>query len=90
MYGVGMACAWRLRGRRRSASILERSATSAAGCVLFRNEQDGMADAQAFELLGAIVPHLRRAVLIGNVIEHKNTEAQGFSDLLDRVKAGVL
>jgi DNA-binding CsgD family transcriptional regulator len=28
-------------------------------------------------------------VLIGNVIEHKNTEAQGFSDLLDRVKAGV-
>jgi DNA-binding CsgD family transcriptional regulator len=69
--------------------ILERSATSAAGCVVFRNEQDGMADAQAFELLGAIVPHLRRAVLIGNVIEHKNTEAQGFSDLLDRVKAGV-
>jgi len=66
--------------------ILERSATSAAGCVVFRNEQDGMADAQAFELLGAVAPHLRRAVLIGNVIEHKTTEAQGFSDLLDRIK----
>jgi len=69
--------------------ILERSATSAAGCVVFRNEEDGMADAQSFELLDAIVPHLRRAVLIGNVIEHKTTETQGFSDLLDRIRAGV-
>ena len=69
--------------------ILERSATSAAGCVVFRNEQDGMADAKAFEQLGTIVPHLRRAVLIGNVIEQKSTEARGFSDLLDGIKAGV-
>jgi hypothetical protein len=47
-------------------------------------KQDGMADAEAFELLGAIAPHLCRAVLIGNAIEHKSTEAsQGFSDLLD-------
>jgi DNA-binding CsgD family transcriptional regulator len=68
---------------------LERSATTTAGFVVFRHERDGMADAQAFEMLGAIEPHLRRAVLIGNVIEHKTTEAQGFSDLLDRIKAGV-
>lgn len=69
--------------------ILERSATSAAGFVVFRNERDGMADAKAYELLEAIVPHLRRAVLIGNVIEHKTTESQGFSELLDRIRAGV-
>ena len=69
--------------------ILERSATSAAGFVVFRHERDGMADAAAFELLGAIAPHLRRAVLIGKVVEHKTTEAQGFSDLLDRLRAGV-
>lgn len=69
--------------------ILERSATRGAGCVVFRNERDGMADARAYALLGSIVPHLRRAVLIGNVVEHKTTEAQGFSDLLDRIRAGV-
>jgi DNA-binding CsgD family transcriptional regulator len=69
--------------------ILERSATSAAGFVVFRHERDGLADAEAFELLGAIVPHLRRATLIGNVIEHKTAEAQGFCDLLDSIKAGV-
>ena len=68
---------------------LERSATSAAGFVVFRHERDGLVDAKTFELFGAIVPHLRRAVLIGNVIEHKTTEAQGFSDLLDRIRAGV-
>jgi DNA-binding CsgD family transcriptional regulator/PAS domain-containing protein len=69
--------------------ILERSATSAAGFVVFRHERDGIADEKAVELLSAIEPHLRRAVLIGNVIEHKTTQAQGFSDLLDRIRAGV-
>lgn len=69
--------------------ILERSATSAAGFVVFRNESDGLADAKSYELLEAIVPHLRRAVLIGNVIEHKSAEANSFSDLLDRIRAGV-
>lgn len=70
-------------------SILERSATSAAGFVVFRNEKDGLADAKAYELLASLVPHLRRAVLIGNVIEHRTTEAELFSDLLDHVRAGV-
>jgi DNA-binding CsgD family transcriptional regulator len=69
--------------------ILERSATSAAGFVVFRHERDGLVDAEAFELCNVIAPHLRRAVLIGNVIQHTKTEAQAFSDLLDRVKAGV-
>ena len=69
--------------------ILERSVTRGAGCVVFRNERDGMADARAYALLGSIVPHLRRAVLIGNVVEHKTTEAEGLSDLLDRIRAGV-
>jgi DNA-binding CsgD family transcriptional regulator len=48
-----------------------------------------MADAAAFELLAALVPHLRRAVLIGNVVERKSAEAQGLSDLLDHIRAGV-
>src|ERR1700756_1515953 len=34
--------------------ILERSATSAAGFVVFRNERDGLADARAYELLDSI------------------------------------
>jgi DNA-binding CsgD family transcriptional regulator/PAS domain-containing protein len=69
--------------------ILERSGTSAAGFVVFRSEREGMADAKAYKLLDAIVPHLRRAVLIGNVIQHNANEAHGFSDLLDRIRAGV-
>jgi hypothetical protein len=69
--------------------ILERSATCAAGFVVFRHERDGLVDAEAFELCNVIAPHLRRAVLIGNVIQHTKTEAKAFSDLLDRVKAGV-
>ena len=69
--------------------VLERSATSTAEVVVFRHERDGMADVKARELLGALVPHIRRAVLISNVIEHKSSEVQGFSDLLDHIRAGV-
>ncbi|SRR5579871_1472048 len=69
--------------------ILERSATSEASFVVFRHERHGLTDARAFALFNAIVPHIRRAVLIGNVVQHKTTEAQGFSDLLDGIKAGV-
>jgi DNA-binding CsgD family transcriptional regulator len=69
--------------------ILERSATSGAAFVVFRHERNGLADEKAFENLRALVPHLRRAVLIGNVVEYKTAEAQGLSDLLDRIRAGV-
>jgi DNA-binding CsgD family transcriptional regulator/PAS domain-containing protein len=69
--------------------VLERSAANTAEVVVFRHERNGLTDCKTRELFSAIVPHLRRAVLIGNVIEHKTTEAQGFSDLLDRIRAGV-
>jgi DNA-binding CsgD family transcriptional regulator/PAS domain-containing protein len=69
--------------------ILERSATSEASFVVFRHERDGLTDVKALGLLNAVAPHLRRAVLIGNVVEHKSSEAEGLSDLLDRIRAGV-
>jgi DNA-binding CsgD family transcriptional regulator/PAS domain-containing protein len=69
--------------------ILERSATSEASFVVFRHERDGLTDVKSLKLLNLVAPHLRRAVLIGSVIEHKSTEVDGFSDLLDRIRAGV-
>ena len=35
------------------------------------------------------LPNGGRSDVIGNVIEHKSNETQGFSDLLDRIRAGV-
>ncbi|MEI9899071.1 MAG: LuxR family transcriptional regulator [Hyphomicrobium sp.] len=55
---------------------LERSATSAALFAIRRNTSLGRVDAECRRKLEAVVPHLRRAVLIGNVIDdHKATAA---------------
>jgi DNA-binding CsgD family transcriptional regulator len=55
---------------------LEKSATSAAMFAIRRNATQGRVDAECRRKLELIVPHLRRAVLIGNVIDdHKMTAA---------------
>ena len=69
--------------------ILERSATSASSFIVFRHERDGLTNARTFERFNAIAPHVRRAALIGNVLQEKVAEAREFTDLLDHVRAGV-
>jgi hypothetical protein len=55
---------------------LEKSATSAAMFAIRRNARQGRVDGECRRKLGLVVPHLRRAVLIGNVIDdHKMTAA---------------
>jgi DNA-binding CsgD family transcriptional regulator len=69
---------------------LDRSSEGHAALVVFRNEREGMADEPARERLRLLVPHLRRAVLIGNLIEFKTAQAATFADVLDGLSAGVL
>lgn len=70
-------------------AILERSPTSIAAFIVFRHERDGLADDDARQLLGLIAPHLRRAVLIGKVIDLRTIEAATFADTLDGLNAGI-
>jgi len=69
---------------------LDKSSEGQAACVVFRNEREGVADEPARERMRLLVPHLRRAVLIGNVIEFKTAQAATFADALDGLSAGVL
>jgi DNA-binding CsgD family transcriptional regulator len=69
-------------------SLLEKSSTSAALCAVFRHERDGLADDAARNRMRLLVPHLRRAVLIGNIIEQKTEQAANLTDTLDGVGAG--
>jgi DNA-binding CsgD family transcriptional regulator len=71
-------------------SPLDKSRTSAALVGVFRHERDGPADDETRRRLRLIVPHLRRAVLIGNVIDLKTTEAATFADTLDSITAATL
>jgi DNA-binding CsgD family transcriptional regulator len=70
-------------------TVLEKSATSFATFTVFRHERDGLADDGARERMRHIVPHLRRAVHIGRVIDLKTAEADTFADSLDGLSAGM-
>jgi DNA-binding CsgD family transcriptional regulator len=69
---------------------LDKSSEGHAACVVFRNEREGVADDPARERMRLLAPHLRRAVLIGNLIDFKTAQAATFADAVDGLSAGVL
>jgi DNA-binding CsgD family transcriptional regulator len=68
---------------------LDKTATSAAMYCVFRHERDGRVDDEMRRRMRLIIPHLRRAVLIGRVIDLKTAEAATFADTADGVGAGM-
>ena len=70
-------------------AVLEKSATSCAYLSVIRNEQQGMVDDEMRRRMELIVPHVRRAVLIGKVIDLKHAEAATFADVADGINAGM-
>ena len=65
---------------------------SATGCALFlvmRHMTDGLVDEVMRRRFALIVPHVRRALLIGNVIDRHRVEAAALADTLDGLAAGV-
>jgi DNA-binding CsgD family transcriptional regulator/PAS domain-containing protein len=70
-------------------AVLERSATTAACFVVFRHERDGVIDDEARRRMRLVIPHIRRAALIGKVIDLKKAEAASLADTLDGISAGM-
>jgi DNA-binding CsgD family transcriptional regulator len=68
---------------------LDKTATSAAMYCVFRHARDGRVDEQMRQRMRLIVPHLRRAVLIGKVIDLKAAEADSLADSVDGINAGM-
>jgi DNA-binding CsgD family transcriptional regulator len=69
---------------------LDKTTESHAGFALFRHEHEGLADEPARERVRLLFPHLRRAVLIGKLIEFQTAQAATFTDALDGLSAGML
>ena len=68
---------------------LDKTTTSAAMYCVFRHERDGRVDNEMRRRMRLIVPHLRRAVLIGRVIDLKTAEAATFADAADGLGTGM-
>jgi DNA-binding CsgD family transcriptional regulator len=71
------------------AATLDKSATSFAQFGVFRNERQGLADDDMRQRMRLLVPHVRRAVLIGNVIDLQKEKAGSLSDAFNALDAGV-
>src|SRR5436190_10858234 len=70
------------------SSVLDRSATSMAMFGVFRDQDDGLVDAPARERMRLITPHIRRAVLIGRVIDLGQAKAATLHEVFDGLAAG--
>jgi DNA-binding CsgD family transcriptional regulator len=68
---------------------LEKSPTSLAMFYVARHEHAGRVDETARRRLALLFPHLRRAVLIGKLVDLHKVELAGLADTLDGIAAGM-
>jgi DNA-binding CsgD family transcriptional regulator/PAS domain-containing protein len=71
------------------SAVLDKSATTAAMFGVFRYERDGIADDETKARMRLLAPHVRRAVLIGRLIDLKTAESASFADTLDGMRSGL-
>ncbi len=69
---------------------LDKTSTSAAMFCVFRNEKNGPVDDAMRRRMALIVPHVRRSVLIGRVIDLRTGEAATFASTLDGLRQALL
>jgi DNA-binding CsgD family transcriptional regulator len=68
---------------------LEKSAASVVLTTVIRHERDGVVDEASLARMQLIVPHIRRAAVISNVVSSGTCEAATLTDTLDGLAAGI-
>lgn len=71
------------------STVLDKAAASAALFGVFRHESDGAIDMDTRRRMRLVVPHIRRATLVGRAIDLGKAEAATLADTLDGISAGV-
>jgi len=69
---------------------LDKSGGSCIPLTVIRHERDGGVDEHALARMNLLVPHIRRAALIGNVIDLRTCEAAALADTLDGLAAAIV
>jgi DNA-binding CsgD family transcriptional regulator len=70
-------------------AVLEKSATSCAYLSVLRNDASGMVDEEMRRRMRLVVPHVRRAVRTGKVIDLSQAKAATFADILDGLSPAI-
>jgi DNA-binding CsgD family transcriptional regulator len=69
--------------------IVDKSSTSYAAVAVSRDEETGVVDDEARRRMSLLAPHLRRAVLIGNILDLRIAEAAILADMIDALASAV-
>jgi len=69
---------------------VDKSTTGCALVSLMRRMTDGLVDDELRRRFALVVPHVRRAVLIGKVIDHHKVEAAALADALDGLSSAMM
>ena len=69
--------------------LIDRSATSVGFLVVFRDARQGFVDDETRRRARLVAPHIRRATLVGRVIDLKKAEAASLTETLDGIGAGM-
>jgi DNA-binding CsgD family transcriptional regulator len=70
-------------------AVLEKSALSYSFITIIRSEAQGAVDDGMRRRMALVVPHLRRAALIGQLVDLKRAEAATFADMIDGLSTGL-
>jgi DNA-binding CsgD family transcriptional regulator len=73
-----------------ASAVIEKSAISCTFLSVVRHEANGLVDDEMRRRMALLIPHVRRALLIGKTIQRKQTEAVCFSDVLDGLSSGMI
>jgi PAS domain-containing protein len=73
-----------------ASAVIEKTSTCCTFLSIVRHEANGMVDDEMRRRMALVIPHVRRALLIGKTLELKEAQAACFSDILDRFSAGMI
>lgn len=73
-----------------ASAVIEKSATSCTFLSVVRHEASGKVDDEMRRRMALVIPHVRRAWLVGKTIMLGQAEAACFSDILDCLSAGMI
>jgi DNA-binding CsgD family transcriptional regulator len=68
---------------------LDKAATSRAVFSVARHARDGLVDDDMRRRMRMLVPHVRRSVMVGKLIDNNRVEAAALADTLDGLEAGM-
>ena len=73
-----------------ASAVIEKTRASCTFLSVVRHEASGLVDNEMRRRMALVIPHVRRGLLIGKTLNHREAEADCMSDILDGLSAGMI